>query len=113
MSSRAPELLIQDMIESAQKIFEYTDGLSFDEFCADKKTIDAVVRNFEIIEKATSRLPETFRKQQTQIDWQRIRGFRNRIVHEYFGIDLSILWRIKETYLSQLLDDLQNTDTGK
>ena len=91
MSKREPKLLIEDIIDSGNKILLYTAGLSFDDFTADSKTIDAVVRNFEIIGEAANRLPDEFKDQHTQIDWQRIRGFRNRIVHDYFGIDYSIV----------------------
>ncbi|MBP7436852.1 MAG: DUF86 domain-containing protein, partial [Bacteroidia bacterium] len=69
-----------------------TDGLTYEDFCKDNKTIDAVIRNFEIIGEATGRLPEVFKDQHTEIDWHKIRGFRNRIVHDYFGIDYSIVW---------------------
>jgi uncharacterized protein with HEPN domain len=59
------------------------------------KTIDAVIRNFEIIGEAANRLPEIFKDQHPDIDWHRIRGFRNRIVHDYMGIDYEIVWEIK------------------
>lgn len=89
------------------KIFEYTASLSFDEFCKDGKTIDAVIRNFEIIGEAANRLPDGFKDQHPTIDWHRIRGFRNRIVHDYFGIDYSIVWKIKESFLATLISNLK------
>jgi uncharacterized protein with HEPN domain len=103
MSKRTPELLIGDIIESCYKIMDYTKDISFDIFVSDPKTIDAVVRNFEIIGEAANRLPEEYKDMHTEIDWFRIRGFRNRIVHDYFGIDHSIVWQIKEDYLPQLI----------
>jgi len=107
MSNRDPNLLIDDIIESAEKILTYTAGLSFDQFTSDNKTIDAVVRNFEIIGEATNRLPKEFKENFPEIEWVRLRGFRNRIVHHYFGIDYSIVWKIKETYLPELLNKLK------
>ena len=95
MSERNPKLLIEDIIESCNRIIEYTKTLSFDEFISDSKTTDAVVRNFMIIGEAASRFPEDFKGQHPNIDWHRIKGFRNRIVHDYFGIDYSIVWQIK------------------
>ena len=92
MSKRQPELLIEDIIESGTKIFAYTQSLSFDDFISDDTTVDAVIRNFEIIGEAANKLPEDFRDNHPEIDWYRIRGFRNRIVHEYFGIDHNIVW---------------------
>ena len=87
MSKRQPLLLVEDIIDSAEKIFRYTDGLSFEQFSADSKTIDAVIRNFEIIGEAANRLPEEFKDKHPEMDWHRLRRFRNRIVHHYFGID--------------------------
>ena len=107
MSKRNPELLVEDILESCYKIIEYTKGVSFEEFVVDSKTVDAVIRNFEIIGEAANRLPEEFKDLHQDIDWFRIRGFRNRIVHDYFGIDYSIVWQIKETYLSQLVQNLE------
>ena len=106
MSKRNPELLVEDILESCHKIMDYTKGISFEEFVADSKTIDAVVRNFEVIGEAANRLPDEFKDLHQNIDWYRIRGLRNRIVYDYFGIDYSIVWQIKETYLPQLIKDL-------
>jgi uncharacterized protein with HEPN domain len=107
MSKRNPLLLIADMIESSQKIMTYTDGLSYEQFLLDSKTIDAVIRNFEIIGEAANRLPEEFKDEYPDIEWHRIRGFRNRIVHDYSGIDYAIVWQIKESFLPQTLEKLK------
>ena len=85
MSKRSSDLLLLDMKEAAEKILKYTKGLSFEDFLADDKTIDAVVRNFEIIGEAYLRIDEDFRFEHPQIEWKKLRGFRNRIVHDYFG----------------------------
>jgi len=108
MSKREPSLLVEYIIESADKILSYTENLSFEEFTSDSKTIDAVIRNFEIIGEAANRLPEDFKDKHDSVDWHRIRGFRNRIVHHYFGIDYSIVWEIKESYLPSLLTSLKS-----
>lgn len=108
MSKRSPSLLVEDVIESANKILDYTKSLSFEEFIIDGKTVDAVIRNFEIIGEAANRLPEDFKDKHSNIDWHRIRGFRNRIVHDYFGIDYSIVWEIKESFLPNLLQSLKS-----
>jgi uncharacterized protein with HEPN domain len=108
MSKREPALLIADIIESGEKILSYTAQCSFEQFVADSKTVDAVIRNFEVIGEAAGRLPEDFKDQHPDIDWHRIRGFRNRIVHHYFGIDYSIVWQIRQTFLPQLLQNLRS-----
>ncbi|MBL0006712.1 MAG: DUF86 domain-containing protein [Saprospiraceae bacterium] len=103
MSRREPLLLVSDILESGRKILDYTAGMDFDSFTKDEKTIDAVIRNFQIIGEAANRLPDEFREQHSEVDWYRIRGFRNRIIHHYFGIDLEIVWHIKETYLPGMI----------
>jgi len=94
MSKRDTKLLLEDMLDSALKIKRYTSNLTFDSFIVDEKTIDAVVRNFEIIGEAANRIDPDFREKNSEIEWNRIRGFRNRIVHDYFGIDYEIVWTI-------------------
>ena len=107
MSNRTPLLLVEDIIESGNKILDYTNNISFDDFTIDSKTVDAVIRNFEIIGEAANRLPEDFKASHSEIDWHRIRGFRNRIVHDYFGIDYAIVWKIKTLFLPELMIKLQ------
>ncbi len=107
MSKREVELLINDIIESAEKIFQYTAGMTFEQFLADDKTADAVIRNFEIIGEAANRLPEEFKDHHDNIDWFKIRGFRNRIVHHYFGVDSEIIWQIKETFLPDMITQIK------
>ena len=107
MSKRQPKLLVEDIIESGEKIFTYTAGLSFEQFKTDSKTVDAVIRNFEIIGEAANRLPEEFKDKYSDIDWHRMRGFRNRIVHDYFGIDYNIVWQIKESSLREIIEKLK------
>lgn len=106
MSKRSPELLIEDILEAARKIKEYTKDHTFESFSNDSKTIDAVIRNFEIIGEAANRIPIDFKEEYENIEWYRIIGFRNRIVHDYMGIDLSIVWNILEFFLPKLTADL-------
>ena len=107
MSKRDPKLLIDDIIESGTKILEYIGDMDFESFLKDSKTVDAVIRNFEIIGEAANRLPEEFKDSYSSIDWHKIRGFRNRIVHDYMGIDYQIVWQIKEHFLPNLLVELK------
>jgi uncharacterized protein with HEPN domain len=102
MSKKHPKLLLVDIINSTNKIVEYTNGLTFEQFINDSKTIDAVIRNFEIIGEAANRLSEEFKEMYPNVEWHRIRGFRNRIVHDYMGIDYETVWLIKENYLPLL-----------
>ena len=106
MSKRDTSLLLEDMIEAANKIERYTDGMDYETFSDDEKTIDAVVRNFEIIGEAANRLGSEFHESHNKIEWNRIRGFRNRIVHHYFGIDYEIVWSIIQNDLGSLKGQL-------
>jgi uncharacterized protein with HEPN domain len=112
MSKRDSILLLEDIVTSAQKIKRYTGGLDYEAFISDERTVDAVVRNFEIIGEAANRLNKEFREQHPEIEWNRIRGFRNRIVHEYFGIDYRIVWTIIETYLDDLISNMETVVDG-
>ncbi len=107
MSKREPILLLEDIIESIQKIKIYTSGLSLADFLKDDKTIDAVIRNFEIIGEASNRIPDEIRDKFQLVNWHRIRGFRNRIFHDYMGIDYEIVWEIIEKDLEELKNKIQ------
>ena len=106
MSKRDLKLLLEDIIESIEKIERYTRKLSLEQFYKDDKTIDAVVRNFEIIGEASKQISKSDKLNFSQIPWRKMVGLRNRIVHEYFGIDLNIVWRIKMEFLPKLLMEL-------
>jgi len=103
MSERHPKLLLQDIIESAEKVEIYTRSLTYDDFIADSKTIDAVIRNIEIIGEASIRLPDELKDKTSEIDWFKIRGLRNRIVHGYFGINYKVIWDIVVDYVPELI----------
>lgn len=102
MSERSDDLLVEDILDAAEKILRYTKGLTFDQFAMDERTVDAVARNFEIIGEAANRLTDAYKRRNDGINWNQIRGFRNRIVHDYFGIDQTIVWQIIEVYLPKL-----------
>ncbi|HZA54407.1 MAG TPA: DUF86 domain-containing protein [Candidatus Udaeobacter sp.] len=106
MSRRATPLLVEDIWEAIEKIQRYVAGLDHDAFIKDDKTIDSVVRNLEIIGEAANRLPEDFRAQHIEIEWRRIIGLRNRIVHDYFNIDVEIVWEIIQKDLPNLKSKL-------
>jgi uncharacterized protein with HEPN domain len=107
MSKREIDLLVNDMLQSSLKIKNYIGTYTFDEFIDDDKTIDAVVRNFTIIGEASTRIDEDIKIAYPLIDWIDIRGLRNRIIHEYFGVDYKLIWTIYETELDFLIEHLK------
>jgi uncharacterized protein with HEPN domain len=94
------------MLDSAKKIKKYTANLDFESFMANDMVLDAVARNFEIIGEAANRVEPDFKDLNSQIEWVRITGFRNRIIHEYFGIDYEIMWTIIEENIQDLIIEL-------
>ena len=107
MSKRnSPELLIDDIVEWGRKILRYTENMDITAFNENDLVMDAVIRNFEIIGEAANRLPEDFKEIHAEIEWHRIRGFRNRIVHDYAGIDTNIVWGIIVDFLPSMLESL-------
>ena len=93
---------LNDIIESIADINEFTAGMTRESFSTDKKTIKAVVRSLEVIGEAANKLPQHFRDRYPEISWQEIIGMRNRLIHEYFGVDLDIVWQTIEEDLEPL-----------
>jgi uncharacterized protein with HEPN domain len=108
MSKRSDNLLLEDILEAIDSILEYTSDISIERFLADKKTKDAVVRNFEIIGEAANKLSKGIKESNQHIDWAGLIGFRNVIVHDYFGIDYDVVWNIKTNNLPKLKNDIRH-----
>ena len=87
-------MYLDDIILSMDRIFEYTHGFTFEKFKEDYKTVDAVIRNFEIIGEASKNLPKDFKNLHNEIPWDEMYLLRNKVSHEYFGIDYDIIWDI-------------------
>lgn len=102
MSKRSDRLLLADIAEAVTKILRYTHGYTQAQFDADDRTVDAVVRNFEIIGEAANHISEELKDEFQEMDWFKLRGFRNRIVHHYFGIDYGIIWQLIELQIPQM-----------
>ena len=101
------ELYIDDIQESIRRIEAYVKSYSYEKFVKDGKTIDAVIRNFSIIGEAASRIPRKIQENYPQIPWFEIIGMRNKVVHEYFGINEEILWKTIQEDLPKLKEQLK------
>lgn len=93
MSERGINLYLWDILEAIKKIEDFTAGMSPESFKQDVKTIDAVVRNIEVIGEAAKKIPNELRVQHPTVPWKQIVGARDKVVHEYFGVDLDIIWK--------------------
>ena len=102
--SRDYRLYLDDIRESCEKVLRYVHGLTFSQFVHDEKTFDAVVRNLEIIGEAAKHIPPDIRSRYPEVEWPKIAGLRDVVVHEYFGLDGDILWDIVQNHVPALLD---------
>ena len=91
---RSYTLYLEDIIESANNIQNYAGNLSYQVLIGDRMRLDAIVRNFEIIGEASSKIPQDIRDKYPFIEWRKIADLRNILAHEYFGIDYEIMWEI-------------------
>ena len=111
MSKRNVRLYIEDVRDAVEKIEKYAEGLNFDTFVKDEKTVDAVVKNFSVIGEAVKKFPQEIKIKYPQIPWTEISGTRNKMIHAYFAIDEDILWKtIKEdlpTFKKQIVEILK------
>lgn len=107
MPKRDIDLYLEDIKSSIGKIQSYTKDLSFNEFSQDGKTIDAVVRNLEIIGEAVRNIPAEIRIKYPKIPWKEITGTRDKVIHEYFGVDLEILWQTAKEDIPALKKQLK------
>ncbi len=93
MSPRTWRFRLEDIDCSLDMISQYVEGLEYESWEKDRKTIDAVIRNIEIIGEAASHLPDEFKELHIDIPWYQMKGMRNMLIHEYFGVDIDVLWK--------------------
>ena len=104
---RSYRLYLNDILESIEKIKRYTSGLSFEEFTASDLIFDAVVRNLEIIGEASSHIPDSIQSAFPTVPWRLMKDMRNVLSHEYFGIDVDIVWKTATESLPQLVEPIK------
>ena len=102
------KVYLDDILEAIDRIRRYTAGMDGNLFRSDLKTQDAVIRNLEIIGEAVRQIPDEVRQQSPAVEWRKISGLRDILIHQYFGIDLEIVWDI----VSQKLDGLSRKSAG-
>ncbi|MBI5810464.1 MAG: DUF86 domain-containing protein [Deltaproteobacteria bacterium] len=102
------KVYLDDILEAAARIRDYTLGLNLEGLKNDSKTLDAVVRNLEVIGEAAKKVPEDVRRRYPDTEWKKISGIRDILIHEYFGIDINIIWDIAQNKLPSLEEQVRN-----
>jgi len=91
---RQPKAFFDDILEAIRKIEKYSKNLSLDKLKKDEMIQDAIIRNLEIIGEAVKNIPVAVKDENPEIEWKKISGLRDILIHTYFGIDLEIIWGI-------------------
>ena len=107
MPPREWRLRVGDILDAIARIEQYVVGLTFEQFTADRKTVDAVVRNLEVIGEAVRHLSNESESLPAGVPWADIAGMRNVLIHEYFGVDLQIIWQTVSSDLPPLRAELE------
>jgi len=100
-------LYLEDILTSVSKILKYAGDASHEDLIKDEMRLEAIVRNFEIIGEASSKIPQDIIEKYPFIEWRKISDFRNVLAHEYFGIDYEIMWEIIREKLPELKERIQ------
>ena len=99
--SRTYQLFLDDILIAINRISEYIEGYDFEHFKKDYKTVDAVIRNFEIIGEASKSLDKKIKEKYSDVPWEEMYYLRNKVSHEYFGVDYEIIWDVAINYLPE------------
>lgn len=103
---RDDQVYLSHIIDALQQISTYTDGIDYTGFLVSRMTQDAVIRQFEIIGEATKNLSDSFRDSHPVMPWKDLAGFRDKLIHQYFGVDMSMVWRSVVDDVPMLQDEL-------
>jgi uncharacterized protein with HEPN domain len=93
---------IEDILDSISAIEEFVKGMNFEDFAEDRKTIFAVVRGIEVIGEAAKHMPKSIRDEYPEIPWRDMAGMRDKVVHEYFGVDLKVVWKTATDHIPEI-----------
>ena len=98
---------IQDILDACDKIVEYTKGYTFSQFKNDQKTIDAVIRNLEIVWESAKLIPSKTRMKYPSLNWRGMTGMRDKLIHEYSKVIIEIIWETVQIEIPKLIKNLR------
>ena len=113
MPKRDKRLYLEDILDSAEAIKEFTKDLNFEDFRDDRKTYSATIREYIVIGEAISTLIDTLEEEAPSYPWRMVKDFRNFIVHEYFGVDVQIVWDLTIQDLDELVEHIKKIEGSK
>jgi uncharacterized protein with HEPN domain len=105
--SRSLQLYLEDILVSGAKVLRYTQGITCEDFVADEKTYDAVIRNLQIIGEAVKNIPAEIRNKYPEVEWRKIAGLRDILAHAYFSLEDETLWDIIENKVYPLIGQIE------
>ena len=109
-SQRSDGIYVMHIADSLQDVIEFLSGKDYSDFVESKLLINAVVRSFEIAGEATKNLSDEVRQLNPEIDWAGLAGFRDVLIHQYFGIDLANVWNVIVNFIPETLPKLKATE---
>ena len=98
---------LDDIRDAIAEVEEFTCGMDYESFAADKKTVNAVIRSLEVLGEATKQIPALFRKKHPEIPWSKMAGMRDVLIHDYMGVDLRTVWNVVRDRLPELRSSLE------
>jgi uncharacterized protein with HEPN domain len=98
---------LDDIRSAVAEVEEFTLGMDYEAFAADKKTVNAVIRSLEVLGEATKHIPASFRRRYPEIPWNRMAGMRDILIHDYMGVDLKTVWNVVRERLPELMTLLE------
>lgn len=93
---------LKDILQAIDDIAEFTEGMDFEQFNGDKKTVNAVIRSLEVLGEAAKHIPEAFRKRHLEIPWSKMAGMRDVLIHDYMGVDHMTVWKVAKERLPEI-----------